>query len=64
MKKKGVIKFFHQNGWGFIKPERGEKDIFFHKSQIKEGKPDKEKTVWYDEGEGKKGVMAVNISCE
>lgn len=34
MTEKGIIKFFNQEGWGFITDNEG-KDIFFHKNYLK-----------------------------
>jgi CspA family cold shock protein len=59
--KKGTIKFFNETkGFGFIRPENGNKDVFVHSSglvdRVSEGD-----NVTYDEQDGKKGVNAVNV---
>lgn len=64
-KNKGIIKSFDQTkGYGFIKRE-GEKDIFFHLSNLSKGvNPDllqKNKKVTFDVKIGEKGAKAINI---
>lgn len=59
--KEGTVKFFnYQKGFGFITPSDSQGDIFVHTTglidEIKEGDQ-----VTYDEGEGKKGVNAINV---
>ena len=59
--KEGTVKFFnYQKGFGFITPADSSADIFVHNTglidQINEG--DK---VNYEEGEGKKGINAINV---
>lgn len=54
---KGKVKFYIQRqGFGFIKPDDGSEDIFFHFSGIlKEGYvPTQEEEVIYDVKDGKK----------
>ena len=62
---KGTVKFFNDTkGYGFIIPEDpNEKDIFFHRSNVKNQHPilEEGKEVSYQEGEGKKGKEAKNI---
>ena len=61
----GKVKWFNrQNGFGFIAPDRGGKDLFFHHSDILiEGFKSIEdgQAVEYEIGEGKKGPCAQNV---
>jgi cold shock protein len=57
----GTVKFFNETkGFGFIKPQNSNTDIFVHSSglvdQIRENDQ-----VEYDEEKGKKGMNAVNV---
>jgi len=59
--KKGTVKFFNERkGFGFIKPDDGNKDLFVHSTglvdDIREGD-----TVTFDVQEGPKGLNAVNV---
>ncbi|MGF1573861.1 MAG: cold-shock protein [Sumerlaeia bacterium] len=62
----GTVKWFNdQKGFGFITPEDGGKDIFFHHSNINaEGYRSLEEgqKVQYETGQGRKGPEAMNIS--
>ena len=53
------------NGFGFIKIEGREKDLFFHASELKNVQFDELREgdkVSFEEGTGQKGPMAVNVS--
>jgi CspA family cold shock protein len=59
--EKGTVKFFNNaKGFGFIKPEGKDKDVFVHSSglvdQINEGD-----TVTFELQDGPKGLSAVNV---
>ena len=59
--KKGTVKFFNESkGFGFIKPDDGNKDVFVHSTgladSIREGD-----SVTFDVQEGPKGLSAVNV---
>ncbi len=62
-KESGVVKFFKSDkGFGFIKPNNGGDDLFFHITQVQEGQEPKSlDNVEYTVGQGKKGVAAVNV---
>ncbi|MEM9650422.1 MAG: cold shock domain-containing protein [Bacteroidota bacterium] len=59
----GTIKFFNESkGYGFIKDNDTQQDIFVHVSglnhEVREGDE-----VSYDTKEGKKGLNAVNVQA-
>ncbi len=57
----GIIKFKDsEKGFGFIKPDDGSEDIFFHVTKVK-GEVDKDDEVSYEIGQGKRGEMAINV---
>ena len=61
----GKVKFFNESaGYGFITNDETGNDIFVHATSLNDGLRglDKEVHVSYEEGEGKKGIMAVNVS--
>ena len=62
---KGTVKFFNEmKGFGFIAAEDG-KEIFVHKSALKEGVTLHENdSVTFDVEEGDRGPKAVNVSKE
>jgi len=61
---RGTIIRKRDEGYGFIKPEEGDKDVFFHASSLAEGMFDdvmEGDTVTFDIEEGPKGPAAVNV---
>ncbi len=61
----GVVKTLRDRGFGFIAPEGGEKDVFFHATEVKsEGGFEalREGTkVSFDMADSDKGPKAVNV---
>lgn len=60
----GTIVRKRDEGYGFIKPQDGEKDVFFHASAVGEGVFDdfnEGDTVSFDLEEGPKGPAAANV---
>lgn len=61
----GTIARVTDRGFGFIKPDEGDKDLFFHANslqgasfdEVKEGDP-----VTFDVEEGPKGPAAINVA--
>ena len=35
-----IVKYFQEKGFGFIRPENGGKDVFFHVTRVREGVPE------------------------
>lgn len=64
----GVVKTVTDRGFGFIKQEGGEKDIFYHESsltgELAERKLKVGDKVTFDIEEGQKGPNATNIKLE
>ena len=61
----GIVKFFNTDkGFGFIIPEGGSTDLFFHITGYngEEGPSDGMK-VTYDVSKGKKGPYAANVQA-
>lgn len=62
---KGTVVRKRDEGYGFIKPEDGEKDVFFHASAVAEGGSfddiNENDTVEFDVEEGPKGPAAANV---
>ena len=59
----GIIKFFNRKkGFGFIKYEDSEQEIFVHATQIPEKRTIKENDrVTFEEQDGERGLSAVNV---
>ena len=59
--KKGTVKFFNrEKGFGFIKDDETEKDVFVHKSGLIDMINDEDK-VEFEIEEGEKGLNAVEV---
>lgn len=59
--KTGTVKFFNQTkGFGFIKPDDSNEDLFVHQSGLIDNINEDDK-VEYEIGEGKKGPNAINV---
>ena len=58
----GTVKWFNEGkGFGFIEPEDGGKDLFFHHSEIDGLAPNDGDNVEFEVGEGRKGPCAVSV---
>ena len=61
---RGTIIRKRDEGYGFIKPDEGDKDVFFHASAVAEGTFDdfnEGDVVTFDVEEGPKGPAAANV---
>jgi CspA family cold shock protein len=57
----GTVKFFNESkGFGFIKPDNGQEDIFVHVSGLMTDIRENDK-VTYEVENGKKGLNAVRV---
>ena len=60
--EKGTVKFYNENkGFGFIKPENGDKDIFVHISNVDAKVLKENDQVSYEIEESKKGPIAIKV---
>lgn len=60
----GTVKTLNQNGYGFIAPEDGSKDVFFHRSALVEASFDELKggeQVRFDTENSDRGLRAVGV---
>ena len=58
----GTVKFFNNaEGFGFITPDDGSKDVFVHKNDLDVEITEGDK-VSYEVEDGPKGLNAVNVS--
>ncbi len=59
---KGEVKFFHDmKNYGFIKPEDGSEDVFFHISDLEGDSIEEGAEVEFDVEEGDRGPKAVDV---
>jgi len=57
----GTVKFFNESkGYGFIKEDGTESEVFVHVSELQEPIAENDK-VEYEVAEGKKGLNATNV---
>lgn len=58
----GIVKFFHaEKGFGFIAPENGMEDLFFHATACPEGLPHDKDRVEFKVNDGPKGPSAIHV---
>jgi CspA family cold shock protein len=61
--QEGIVKFFNESkGFGFIKPDNGQEDIFVHVSGLMSDIRENDK-VTYEVENGRKGLNAVRVKC-
>lgn len=63
--QKGTIARLMDKGYGFIKTEDSEKDLFFHSNEVQNAEfnsLNEGDTVEFEVTEGQKGPQAVNVS--
>ena len=60
--KKGVVKFFNnEKGYGFIKDEESNEDVFVHKTGLVDNIREDD-NVEYEVEQGQRGLNAVNVT--
>ncbi|WP_027710263.1 cold-shock protein [Zooshikella ganghwensis] len=58
----GTVKFFDATkGFGFITPDDGGKDLFFHKNETHGREPRDNDKVEFEVGQSQKGPCAINV---
>ena len=58
----GTVKWFNvEKGFGFIKPDEGDKDLFVHHSETKGQNLNDGDKVEFEVGEGRKGPCAIDV---
>jgi CspA family cold shock protein len=59
--KTGVVKFFNtEKGFGFIKDDESNQDVFVHKTGLVDNVREDDR-VTYEVEDGRKGLNAVNV---
>ncbi len=59
----GTVKFYNRmHKFGFIIPEDGGTELFFHATDLIGGKVADGDKVEYETGEGRKGIQAKNVN--
>lgn len=65
MPKTGTVKTLKEKGFGFIKPDGGGKDVFFHTSVLQRGsfgKLQAGQKVQYEDKMGDRGPQATSVT--
>lgn len=58
----GTVKFFHDmKNYGFITPDDGGDDVFFHVSEVNASSVAEGDDVEFEQEEGDRGPKAVNV---